>query len=277
MTLEQALTSHVDKLTGLLEHMGQLAVAVSGGVDSMTLSVVAHRALRSRARMYHAVSPAVPPEATARVAHFAGREGWSLELLDAGEFADERYRFNPVNRCFYCKGNLYAAIARRTDAVIVSGTNLDDLTDYRPGLSAAAEHGVRHPFVESGIDKQGIRNIARLLALGDLADLPAAPCLSSRVETGIAIEPHMLAKVDAAERLIRRELAPRVVRLRVRRSGPVIELDRETLAALPESVRETFAGRIAAIFGDGDKAPVVRFRCYRMGSAFLRQRPGAGS
>ena len=257
--------------------MGQLAVAVSGGVDSMTLSAVAHRALESRARMYHAVSPAVPPEATARVERVARREGWRLEVLDAGEFADERYRLNPVNRCYYCKGNLYAAIARRTDAVIVSGTNLDDLSDYRPGLSAAAEHGVRHPFVESGIGKQGIRNIARLLGLGPLADLPAAPCLSSRVETGIAIEPHILVKVNAAERLIRQELGPRVARLRVRRTGLIIELDRETLAALPQSGREAFAERIAAIFGDGDKAPVVRFHCYRMGSAFLRQRPGAGT
>jgi uncharacterized protein len=253
-----------------------MAVAVSGGVDSVTLSVVAHRALGGKAQMYHAVSPAVPADATARVERFARREGWALELFEAGEFADHRYLTNPGNRCYYCKGKLYAAIARRTDAVVVSGTNTDDLGDYRPGLSAAAEHGVRHPFVEGGINKQAIRDIARLLALSDLAELPASPCLSSRVETGIAIRPQTLACVDAAEKLIRHELAPRVVRCRVRRSGVFIELDRETLADLHPSAREALARRIGTIFHNGDSTPVVQFSRYRMGSAFLREQGQAG-
>ena len=159
---------------------------------------------------------------------------------------------------------------------MVSGTNMDDLGDFRPGLSAAAEHGVRHPFVESEISKQGVRDIARLLALGDLAELPAAPCLSSRVETGIAIQPQMLACVDAAEKLIRLELAPRAVRCRLRRSGIVIELDGETLAELRPSVRQSLSRRVASIFGTLDSAPELQFCRYRMGSAFLRaeEEPG---
>ena len=82
------------------------------------------------------------------------REGWRLAIIDAGEFADPDYLANPANRCFFCKTNLYGAIAARTEATIVSGTNLDDLGDWRPGLRRRAAHGVRHPYVEAG-DRQG--------------------------------------------------------------------------------------------------------------------------
>ena len=112
--------------------------------------------------MLHAVSPAVPPHATARVRAHAGLEGWNLAVADAGEFADPRYRANPVDRCFFCKSNLYDRIRSVTQATVASGTNLDDLGDFRPGLKAASQRGVVHPFVEAGIDKAAVREIARL-------------------------------------------------------------------------------------------------------------------
>ena len=135
------------RLEAVLEGCAPLAVAVSGGVDSLTLAWIAHRRLGARAAMFHAVSPAVPPEATARTEALARAEGWSLSVFDAGEFADPAYRDNPVNRCFFCKRSLYGAIASRTRRQIVSGTNCDDLGEFRPGLDAAAAAGVRHPYV----------------------------------------------------------------------------------------------------------------------------------
>src|SRR5262249_33153663 len=150
--------------------------------------------------MVHAVSPAVPAHATARVAAYAEREGWTLRMVDAGEFADPRYRANPVDRCYFCKTNLYARIRPLTDRVIAPGTHVDHLGDFRPGLRAAAEKDVVHPYVEAGIDKAAVRALARGLSLSDLAELPAQPCLSSRVETGIAIDADDLAFVDAMER-----------------------------------------------------------------------------
>ena len=257
-------------LGAVLDGIGRAAVAVSGGVDSMTLALLTGRRLGAEGEMFHAVSPAVPPEATGRVRAFAAREGWRLTVLDAGEFDDPIYRANPANRCYYCKTNLYGALAARTDATLLSGTNLDDLGDWRPGLKAAGEHGVRHPFVEAGIDKAGVRAIAAGLGFDDLSRLPAAPCLSSRVETGLRVEADDLASIHAAERYLARQLRPETVRCRRRKASIVIELDAPTLDTLSESRRAALGDTVAGMFAAGDEARPVSFAPYRVGSAFLR-------
>ena len=260
----------VRALNAILDGVGRGAVAVSGGVDSMTLALLAGRRLGEDCAMFHAVSPAVPPEATARVRAFALREGWRLSVLDAGEFDDDAYRANPANRCFYCKTNLYGALAERTDATLLSGTNVDDLADWRPGLEAAETHGVRHPFVEAGIDKAQVRAIAAGLGFDDLSRLPAAPCLSSRIETGLRVEADDLASIHAAERYLARQLQPETVRCRRRKAGIVIELDEATLDALSGSRRASLGATVAGMFAADDRARPVRFAPYRTGSAFLR-------
>jgi pyridinium-3,5-biscarboxylic acid mononucleotide sulfurtransferase len=254
------------ELDAVLGSIGAVAVAVSGGVDSMTLAVAAGRRLGARAQMIHAVSPAVPPEATARVRDHAAREGWRLEVIDAGEFADPDYLANTANRCFFCKTNLYGTIAARTEATIVSGTNLDDLDDWRPGLQAAATHGVRHPYVEAGIDKRTVRALAGALGLDDLADLPAAPCLSSRLATGIRVTAERLRLVHAVERLITRELTPHTVRCRLFHDGVAIQLDPDGLERIEAPAAAPLRRAIEQIAGAG----AVRYESYRMGSAFLR-------
>jgi uncharacterized protein len=196
----------------------------------------------------------------------AAREGWRLEVIDAGEFADRDYLANPANRCFFCKTNLYGAIAARTQATIVSGTNLDDLGDWRPGLQAAAAQSVRHPYVEAGIDKNAVRALARRLGLHDLAELPAAPCLSSRLATGIRVSAERLRLVHAVERLIDRELAPRTVRCRLFHDGVAIQLDPDGLSRIEAAPAAPLRQTIEKMAG----ASAVRYEPYRMGSAFLR-------
>jgi uncharacterized protein len=261
-------------LASELDGLGEAAVAVSGGVDSLTLAAFAARRLgRERTLMLHAVSPAVPPEATARVRRSAVAEGWRLEVVDAGEFADPRYRANPVNRCFFCKTNLYGAIAARTKRQILSGANTDDLAEYRPGLDAAREYGVRHPYLEAGLDKAAVRALAQSLGLEEAAALPASPCLSSRVETGLAIDPAELAAIHRAERLLDRRLSPLTVRCRLRRAGVVVELDGATLTRLDPDARAALGREVAALMPPDVAAKGVSFASYRSGSAFLVEQP----
>lgn len=260
-------------LASVLRGFERVAVAVSGGVDSLTLATLAHRELGEAAYMYHAVSPAVPLEATERTRELAGGEGWQLRVIDAGEFADPDYRRNPSNRCFFCKTNLYGAIAAQTPNQIVSGTNLDDLGEFRPGLEAARAHNVRHPYVEAGIDKRTVRQIAFALGLGAVAELPAAPCLASRIETGIRIEAPMLGVVHQAEQLVFDALQPlgpsAAVRCRVRAGGVVIELDETALHQLDGPREHRIRQLLNELFRRAGSAPLVSFAAYRPGSAFL--------
>jgi uncharacterized protein len=269
VTMAESTSDALDRLHAVLDAIGPVAVAVSGGVDSMTLAAVAHRRAPTTTRLYHATSPAVPEAATARLRARAECDGWTLSVIDAGEFADPNYRANPVNRCFYCKDNLYQSIQDLAGETVVSGANLDDLGDYRPGLDAAAEHKVRHPLIEAEIGKADVRAIAAAFGLDDVAELPSAPCLSSRVETGIAIEADTLTAIDAAERWLRRRLRPETVRCRVRPSGVVIELDEGTLGGLAAPERAEIAAPVAAMFAVDQPAPSIDFAAYARGSAFI--------
>ena len=261
-----------DRIEAWMMRSGPLVVAASGGVDSMTLAVIAHRLSKRTPTICHAISPAVPAEATARVRCYAKRENWHLRCIDAGEMNDARYLANPVDRCYFCKTNLYAAIAPMAgDAIIVSGANLDDLDDFRPGLGAAAEAGARHPWIECEVDKKAVRAIAADLGLDDLAELPAGPCLSSRIETGIAIDPQTLLAINDCEGLVRKATGANIVRCRIRRDSVVVEIDADTLAALSPAQRESCVGMITKTLHSkiGLSRP-GRLAPYRMGSAFLQ-------
>ncbi|MBW2735942.1 MAG: adenine nucleotide alpha hydrolase [Deltaproteobacteria bacterium] len=260
----------MEALEAWLGGVGEVAVAVSGGVDSVTLSMLAHRTLGARATMFHALSPAVPLEGTVRVRTLAAEQRWDLRIIDAAELADPNYRRNPVDRCFYCKSNLYATIMRQTNATVVSGTNLDDLGDFRPGLRAAAEGAVRHPFVEAEVSKVNVRKIARALGMAKLSELPASPCLASRVETGILMDAHMLRAIDRAEQVVGRLLAPEVVRCRVRHEVLAVELDDRAFRALTSTRREELVIKVSDVFRQGGVDKPVIFDVYKMGSAFLR-------
>lgn len=224
-SMAQSLTA----LQSLLGDYGSIAVAVSGGVDSMTLAAVAAEVLGDQALMVHALSPAVPPEASVRVLEHARRLKWSLKLVEAGEFADSRYRSNPVNRCYYCKSNLYERLREVWDGTIASGANTDDLGDYRPGLLAASERQVVHPLVEAGIDKATVRLIASHLRLNELSELPAQPCLSSRIETGIAIDASDLQFVHRIEQFLNLALGSGDHRCRITAAGVRIEISDDDL------------------------------------------------
>ncbi len=254
-----------ERLGAVLDTFGDLAIAVSGGVDSMTLATFAHRRAPQRISVVHAVSPAVPAAATRRVSDLAAEEGWDLTVTGAGEFEDRRYRDNPADRCYFCKVNLYDRIRALTSRRIASGANLDDLADYRPGLNAAAERDVVHPFVEAGMSKPAVRALARSIGLPAIAELPAQPCLASRVQTGIAIDAGDLAFVERVEaRLAEQAPAGAIVRCRITRDGVVVEIGDEMAQAT-----EALAAEVGALCR-AERRPFVGVRPYRRGAMFER-------
>ncbi|MEO0729172.1 MAG: adenine nucleotide alpha hydrolase, partial [Pseudomonadota bacterium] len=210
-----------------------------------------------------------PASATARVRDHASRSGYNLRVVDAGEFSDPRYRANPVNRCYFCKSNLYSTLVALHEGTVLSGTNTDDLGDYRPGLIAASEQRVRHPYVEADIDKSTVRAIARHLGLDDIADLPSAPCLASRITTGLRVEAEDLKLIDRIEMSLRARL-PTASDIRCRKSytGWIVQLDQQTLSAVGGGNIETLVTEVFAGTGmaSGDR---VRITAYERGSAFV--------
>ena len=250
-------------LRAQLEAHERLAVAVSGGVDSLTLARAAGLLLGARCEVMHAAGPAVPPTATARVRRHAAAAGWALQVLNAGEYDDPAYRGNPVNRCYYCKSNLYVRIGAATTAPIAAGTNTDDLGEYRPGLIAADEHQVVHPYVAAGMNKAAVRALASALGLHDIAELPAQPCLASRVETGIAIDADDLAFIDKVEQAVRATRSGGDVRCRLTATGVWLELS-EVLPAEEPQLQALMRSLCTT-----DTRPFAGIRAYQRGSAFL--------
>ena len=181
-------------------------VAFSGGVDSSLVAAVAARALGERALAVTAVSPAVAAGELDGARRVAAVIGVRHETIATDELAREGYARNGPDRCYFCKTELYDALAelaeRRGYAVLLSGANADDAGDWRPGLRAAAEHGVRHPLLEAGLGKAEVRALARALGIPS-ADKPATPCLASRIPYGTEVDRETLARIDRAERAVR--------------------------------------------------------------------------
>ena len=241
------MTLHL--LHRVLEEIPTRIVACSGGIDSLLLATVAHRGAPRGTVVAHAVTPAVPAAATARVIERAEAENWKLELVRSKEFDDERYLANPRNRCYFCKSHLYAAIRELKTpegSTMLSGANIDDLGEYRPGLVAAEENAVRHPYVEAGLGKADIRGIARRLGL-DFAELPASPCLASRLYTGTAVTATRLRSIEVGEDLLRMLTGIDVVRCRLREDVVLIEVTADDHALVTDGVMKRVAAAMRRI------------------------------
>lgn len=270
--------SALGRLLGALEHFPDRVVACSGGVDSLTLATVAQRAAPDRTTVAHTVTPAVPARATARVVAYAKREGWSLEVVRSAEFDDERYLANPIDRCYYCKTNLYDAIdgvmegaaLDASGAVVLSGANTDDLGEYRPGLIAAAEHRVHHPYVEAGLSKGNVREIARDLALEE-ADLPASPCLASRLYTGTRVTAERLRAAEIGEETIGQLTGVQVSRCRIREDDVVVEVSDDDRDAITDETLDAVAAVMRAVCPSLEGA-VLDPQPYRPGRAIIQVR-----
>jgi uncharacterized protein len=209
-------------------------VAFSGGVDSSVVAAAAARVLGDRALAVTAVSAALASGELDGAEAVARAIGIAHEVVRTDELMREGYRRNDRDRCYHCKVELYEVLGgladRRGFATLLSGANVEDLGDWRPGLRAAAERGVRHPLVEAGLGKAEVRTIALELGLPN-ADKPATPCLASRLPYGTPVDPVVLAQIDRAESALRR-LGYREVRVRHFDDDARVELGAEDLARM---------------------------------------------
>jgi uncharacterized protein len=262
--LEGELARKYEALLACLGQLESTVTAFSGGVDSSLVAFLAHRVLGERALAVTSCSESLTRADYALTQQLAAEWGMAHQVIKTGETNNPAYLANPVNRCYFCKSTLYAELAELAEregyAVILNGTNRDDLGDHRPGLLAAEEHGVRSPLVECGFGKQDIRGLAAQLGLQN-ADKPQAACLSSRVPYGLAISLPVLSQIEKAERVLKKLGFPQ---LRVRHHDEVarIEVPPREFPRLLEQ-REKLVGELLAL---GYRYVTLDLQGFRSGS-----------
>lgn len=213
-----------DLLTRIRATDGAL-VAFSGGVDSSFLTAAAREALGDRVLAVTGRSPSVPLRELAAAAEFAAQLGVRHRFVDTTEFADPTFAANPPDRCYHCKSILFRALQGIAEAeglaVVLEGSNTDDLGDYRPGSRATKELGVRAPMVEAGLAKEEIRALSREMGLPTWSK-PAMACLASRVPYGEDLTPERMRRIDRAEEAL---FDRGFVQVRVRDHGEVARIE----------------------------------------------------
>ncbi len=243
-------------------------IAVSGGIDSITLATFSNLLKPKLINIAHAISDAVPEEATKRVNKLAKKFNWKLYILNANEINDPKYKQNPYNRCYFCKDNLYKTIKAEINTdLIFSGTNIDDLNDYRPGLKAAKLSNIRHPFIEANFNKTDIRKLANKIGLEEYADIPASPCLASRIETGIPISKKLLNGIEIIEKNIKELIPKSDVRCRWMNSKVNIQFKSPHIKDITDNQKNKIINDVHNIFLINKNK--IKFSEYKIGSAFI--------
>jgi uncharacterized protein len=247
---------------------GSVAIGFSGGVDSSYLASVAMDTLGpDRAVAIIGRSASFPDSQWQTAREIASLIGIPVVEIDTDEMADPRYAANPANRCYFCKTELWTKLAplarQQTAAVLVDGTNADDLSDHRPGAAAAKENGVRSPLAELGMTKAEIRERSRARSLPSWSR-PSSPCLASRIPYGTAVTAERLARIDRAESALR--ALGFVGNLRVRDHGPVARIELDP-AEVGRALAPALAGRVRnAVQGAGFDRVTVDLAGFRSGS-----------
>jgi uncharacterized protein len=238
--LTPALLTKLEQMRAIMHECGSVLVAYSGGVDSALVMAVAHRELGEKALACIGISPSYPVREMRDAVKLAEALGVPYRLVNTEEYLDPNYAANPNNRCYFCKSELHNQLKEilvgEGWGVVLDGNNASDIGDYRPGMQAARERGVRSPLLEANIAKAEVRALAHHLGL-PIWDKPAMACLSSRVPHGTPITPELLRQIEAAEDVLV-ELGFRQFRVRHHNEIARLELPAEEF---PKAIEEHMA------------------------------------
>ena len=256
----------LERLKEILAGMQRVLIAFSGGVDSTFLLAVARDVLSGNVLAVTAKSEVQVSDELEEAAVFVSHLDVEHVMILTDELGDERFVSNPPDRCYHCKKKIFSEMVRMADERgiewVLDGSNADDVRDYRPGMKATAELGVRSPLKEAGLTKQEIRVLSKKRKLPTW-DKPALACLASRIPYGTRITTEKLRRIDDAESFLRREGLKQV---RVRDHGVVARVE----VAQEEMERffvEVFARRVVRILKDlGYSYVALDLEGYRTGS-----------
>jgi uncharacterized protein len=214
-----------EDLRKIIAGHGPMLVAYSGGVDSTLLAVVAREVLKEKTRCVLLDSPAVPRAEFVQAQEIARDYGLGLDIIEIPLMSNAEFRMNPADRCYYCKKISAVHLRQRASelrfACITDGINVSDMREHRPGLRASTEEGIVHPFIEAGITKGDIRDIAHMLGL-PVWQKPSAACLASRIPYGDAITAGKLRRIEDAEAYL---TSLGIDQLRVRLHGDLARIE----------------------------------------------------
>ena len=224
--------THLDDLVNWFENKDKVMIALSGGVDSALVAYAAFKKLGSSATAVTADYKTLSKEELETSKQICSEIGIRQIFLDYDELENENFTKNDSNRCFHCRmelGDHLIKLARENSIeIIVDGTNIDDLGDYRPGIEALKQNGIRSPLVETNFSKSQIRDAAKFVGLS-VFDKPSNSCLASRIPWGQRVTAEKLTRIELAESIVKRLTNLNHVRVRDLNGSAKIEVDQEMI------------------------------------------------
>lgn len=228
----------LDDLVGWFDGKDGVIVALSGGVDSALVAYASHLALGDSSLAVTADYKTLAQEELESAKKICQEIGIRHKIISYSELENEDFVRNDKNRCFYCRSELSYYLRQISEEeqiwTIVDGTNIDDLGDYRPGMTALKNNGIKSPLVDVGLTKADIRQIAKRVGLS-VYDRPSNSCLASRIPWGQRVTAERLARIEIGERFVRQILGARQVRVRDIEGTARIEVGRDEMHLLSDT------------------------------------------